>query len=105
GEPLKSLAFHPRLTNRLYVGTLRTLAHADYLFPSGTQRPQVGRLYLSQDKGRTWSLLAEGPELAFAELQFSPEGDEILYAAAGRQGLFKSVDGGRSFKPINQALP
>src|SRR5208283_3166276 len=23
GEPLKSLAFHPRLTNRLYVGTLR----------------------------------------------------------------------------------
>jgi photosystem II stability/assembly factor-like uncharacterized protein len=104
-EPLKSLAFHPRIPNRLYVGTLRTMAHADYLFPSGYSRPQVGRLYLSSDKGRTWSLLAEGPGLAFDELQFSPEGDDILYAAAGRLGLLKSTDGGRSFKPINQGLP
>jgi photosystem II stability/assembly factor-like uncharacterized protein len=105
GEPLKSLAFHPRIPNRLYIGTLRTLAHAEYLLPSGSKRPQVGRLYLSTDKGRTWNLLAEGPELAFAELQFSAEGDEILYAAAGKLGLLKSQDGGRSFKPINQGLP
>ena len=105
GEPLKSLAFHPRIPHRLYVGTLTALAHADYLNPSGDRRPRVGRLYLSTDQGRTWSLLAEGPELAFAELQFSSEGDDILYAAAGKLGLLKSVDGGRSFKPINQGLP
>lgn len=105
GEPLKSLAFHPRIPNRLYVGTLRTMAHADYLFPSGYKRPQVGRLYLSNDGGRSWSLLAEGPGLAFAEIQFSPEGDDILYAAAGTLGLLKSMDGGRSFKPINRGLP
>jgi hypothetical protein len=105
GEPLKSLAFHPRIPNRLYVGTLRTLAHADYLFPSGYKRPQVGRLYLSNDKGHTWSLIAEGPELAFAELQFSPEDDDVLYAASGKLGLLKSLDGGRSFQPINQGLP
>jgi photosystem II stability/assembly factor-like uncharacterized protein len=105
GEPLKSLAFNPRIPNRLYVGTLTTMAHADYLFPSGHQRPKVGRLYRSEDKGRTWTLLAEGPELAFADLQFSPEGDEILYAAAGKLGLLKSVDGGHHFKPINQGLP
>jgi photosystem II stability/assembly factor-like uncharacterized protein len=105
GEPLKSLAFHPRIPNRLYVGTLTTMAHADYLFPAGYHRPQVGRLYLSTDKGRTWRLLAEGPDLAFAELQFSTEGDDILYVAAGKLGLLKSVDGGHSFKAINQGLP
>jgi len=56
----------------------------------GYKRPQVGRLYLSTDQGRTWSLLAEGPELAFAELQFSPEGDEILYAAASNRAVQES---------------
>ena len=105
GEPLKSLAFHPRIPNRLYVGTLTAPAHADYLLPADPQRPKVGRLYVSNDKGRTWRLIAEGPELAFAELQFSPEGDEILYAAAGKLGLLKSVDDGRHFQPINQGLP
>jgi photosystem II stability/assembly factor-like uncharacterized protein len=105
GEPLKSLAFHPRVPNRLYLGTLTTLAHADYLFPSGYPRPKVGRLYLSNDKGRTWSLLAEGPDLAFAEIQFSAEGDDILYVAAGRLGLLKSIDGGRSFRSVNKGLP
>jgi photosystem II stability/assembly factor-like uncharacterized protein len=105
GEPLKSLAFHPRIPNRLYVGTLQTLAHADYLFPSGYGRSRVGRLYVSNDGGRTWSLLTEGPDLAFAEIQFPSEGDDIIYAAAGKSGLLKSVDGGRSFRPINAGLP
>jgi photosystem II stability/assembly factor-like uncharacterized protein len=105
GEPLKSLIFHPRIPNRLYLGTLQTLAHSDYLFPSGYDRPKVGRLYFSNDKGQTWSLLAEGPDLAFAEIQFSSEGDDIIYAAAGELGLLKSSDGGRSFKAINRGLP
>ena len=105
GEPFKSLAFHPRIPNRVYVGTLQTLAHADYLFPSGYKRPQVGRLYVSNDKGKTWDLLAEGPELAFAEIAFPPEGDDVIYVAAGKPGLLKSVDGGRTFGPINRGLP
>ena len=105
GEPLKALAFHPRVPNRLYVGTLTTMGHADYLYPSGYPRPRLGRLYLSTDRGRTWSLLAEGPELAFAELAFSPGDDDLIYAAAGRFGLLKSRDGGRHFEPIDAGLP
>ena len=105
GEPLKSLVFHPHIPNRIYAGTLRTLAHADYLFPQGYKRPQVGRLYLSTDKGQSWSLLAEGPGLAFAEIVFSPEGDDVIYAAGGDLGLLKSLDGGHTFAPINRGLP
>ena len=105
GEPLKSLVFHPRIPNRIYAGTLRMLAHADYLLHGHTQRPQEGRLYLSTDKGESWSLLAKGPGLAFAEIVFSPEGDDVIYAAASDLGLLRSIDGGRSFKGINQGLP
>ncbi|MDX2186400.1 MAG: hypothetical protein SFV32_05680 [Opitutaceae bacterium] len=105
GEPLQALVFHPRIPGRVYVGTLKTLAHAEYLFPSGYPRPKVGRLYISDDHGRTWKLLSEGPGMAFAELVIAPDNDDTLYAVAQTNGLLKSTDAGRTFQTINRGLP
>ena len=51
------------------------------------------------------AFLPRAPNSPLPRSQFSAESDEVLYAAAGRSGLLKSVDGGRSFGPINAGLP
>jgi len=54
----------------------------------------MGGTYVTQDAGYTWSMLNFG---ASGEFFFDPSDENIVYAAMGGAGLFKSVDKGSSW--------
>jgi photosystem II stability/assembly factor-like uncharacterized protein len=60
----------------------------------------------SQDNGKTWSdVLPTGlPGLDIHGFAVDPRNPLILYAALAGQGLFRSVDGGRSFRIVSHVV-
>jgi photosystem II stability/assembly factor-like uncharacterized protein len=105
-EPIATVIFHPYLKDHLFVGTLSTLRMESYLFPNGNyENKNAGKLYLSNDMGKTWKLLFESTEMEFCELAFSHANPSLIVVAASRAGLFKSLDLGLSFKQCMAGLP
>ena len=85
GERLFALEFHPGRGSRLYALT-------------------GGEFHLSEDKGRTWSLLwktGTRPWLSWtnSHLRFDPHSPERIYLVNSRQ-LYQSEDAGHSWKEI-----
>ncbi len=107
------VAFHPYVKDRLYVGTVSDVTtieaeQVELVEDSLTvlhdfKRPHVGRLYCSQDKGRTWEVLHEGYD--FAELAFDEEEKDLLHAACVANGILKSTDAGRTWRKKQSDLP
>ncbi len=77
-------------------------------------------VYRSRDGGKTWQqVLAGAPDAGCADLALDPQDPQVVYAslwqvrrkpyffASGgpRSGLFKSQDGGSTWKPIRKGLP
>ena len=58
-------------------------------------------LFLSVDHGDSFELVGEGLPPAFAALAFDPVDPTVVYAPGGTQGLFRSVDGARTFERID----
>lgn len=106
GEPLKCLVFNPYVKNKLYAGTLKSMKYLNYapqLCPAG--RPEVGRLYESNDGGLNWKMIFESSEMEFSELAFSKKNPNEIYVAAVGGGIQKSNDGGKTFMKIMNGLP
>lgn len=61
-------------------------------------------LYRSNDKGRTWTLVSNcnGRPMYFSNIRIDPTNPQRLYLSNVRAA--KSVDGGRSFAPIDSGL-
>jgi photosystem II stability/assembly factor-like uncharacterized protein len=98
GEPFCCLAFNPYVKNMLYTATLDSLPFADYLFPDGTyKREKTGRLYLSTDKGNTWQIVFEQKGVSFTNLVFDKDNPLNILAAFRNDGIYKSVNGGKTF--------
>ena len=62
-----------------------------------------GGLYRSDDAGATWTQTSSLPALVqrpfyYTTLTADPTNDDVVYA--GAEGFFKSVDGGRTFRPF-----
>ncbi|MFP6707141.1 MAG: hypothetical protein VCE75_14140 [Alphaproteobacteria bacterium] len=57
------------------------------------------RFQMSRDGGRSWKMIASGPE-GLIDLAASATDTNTLDAAT-RRGLVKSKDGGRSWKPAH----
>lgn len=112
-ERICSVAFHPYEKDRLYVGTVSDLTTIDaesveivekaLTVFHDYKRPNVGRLYCSQDKGKTWDLLQEGYD--FAELAFDKEDTNLLHAACVKNGIMKSTDAGKTWSKRQSNLP
>lgn len=106
GEPISCVAFHPVLENVVYVSTLSKLERKNFIFPDGSyQRPEVGRLFVSCDKGKSWILLFEKEHFGFAEIVFSKTNKNVIYVAAIDNGIQMSMDGGKTFTSIMEGLP
>ena len=98
GEPFGCLAFHPHAKNVLYAATLDSLPFADYLYPHGSYaRKGTGRLFLSWDRGRTWSAVFEKKGVSITNLAFDRENPASLLATFCNDGIYKSGDYGRTF--------
>jgi hypothetical protein len=64
---------------------------------------EEGWLLLSGDGGQTWENVREGVEFDAHSVTYLPDDPATLLATTGR-GVFKSVDGGRSFVKLEQGL-
>ena len=105
GEPMGTVAFHPYKQNMVFIGTRDHLEHEKYLYPNGGyNRPKVGRLYLSVDKGKTFQKIFEQPDLEFYQMAFESSDPEIIYAATSK-GMMKSKDSGKTFQLLSKGLP
>jgi photosystem II stability/assembly factor-like uncharacterized protein len=96
GRGATSLAVHPDNERIVYVGS------------------HENKISKSTDGGHTWKLLT--PSLQHSDLRISalvidPKKPYIIYAGTGdranlaNDGIYKSTDGGRTWKPINAGLP
>jgi hypothetical protein len=86
--PPSALAIDPSSPNTLYISTLTGL-------------------FKSIDGGGNWSFLA--PASDFPEqpgvLVVDPTNPLVLYVSVQSGGVFKSTDGGLTFRPVNNGLP
>ncbi len=98
GEPFSSLAFNPYEKDKLYAATLDSLPFADYLYPDGSyKRKKIGRLYLSTDNGKTWEKIFEKKDVSITNIVFDKNNPDVILASFRNNGIFKSIDGGKTF--------
>src|SRR5262245_1064194 len=111
GQQIPMIVVDPRDANRLFVAVL---GH-----PYG---PSAERgIYRSTDGGRTFEqVLKKVENTGGSDLAFDPKNPDIVYACLWEQrqgpwengawagtsgGIFKSTDGGRTWKPLTNGLP
>ncbi|HLF26887.1 MAG TPA: hypothetical protein VJG32_11165 [Anaerolineae bacterium] len=69
---------------------------------------QNGALFLSEDGGETWRSFYTLPDAgSITALSISPgfSSDQSFYVGTQQGGVFKTLDGGSSFAPVNNGLP
>ena len=111
GQQIPMIIVDPRDANRLFVAVL---GH-----PYG---PNAERgIYRSTDGGRTFEkVLSKDENTGGSDLEFDPRNPDVVYAclweerqgpwengawAGTNGGIFKSTDGGRTWKPLTNGLP
>lgn len=103
-EPIVSLTFHPYRQGKLYVATRYSMMMDEYLNLQ-SDRPLMGRLYVSEDSGSSWQLVYEKEMLDFTEIAFCPQNHDKIIAATRTHGIMISTDGGNTFVQKNNGLP
>lgn len=109
-EHISRIIIHPKDPNTVYV------AAPGHLWDDNTQRG----LFKTTDGGKTWSkILYIDAKTGCADVIMDPKNPETLYAAMWQfrrtpysfssggksSGLYKSLDGGKSWKKIQKGLP
>jgi photosystem II stability/assembly factor-like uncharacterized protein len=112
GQGIPALAVDPRDPNRLFAAVL---GH-----PYGPNEERG--IYLSTDGGQNWQqVLSKGPGVGGSDVEIDPAHPDVVYASLwelrlgpwedGNQyngtggGLFKSLDGGKTWHPLTDGLP
>jgi photosystem II stability/assembly factor-like uncharacterized protein len=112
GQGIPSLAVDPRDSNRVFAAVL---GH-----PYGPNEERG--IYLSTDGGQKWEkVLSHGDGVGGSDVEIDPANPDVVYAALwalrlgpwedGNQyvgeggGLFKSTDGGKTWRPLAKGLP
>lgn len=109
-ERIARIAIDPKNPDTVFVCAL------GHLFDDHEDRG----VYRTSDGGKTWKqVLAGAKDTGCADLSLDPQNPETLYAAlwqvrrrpdfftsgGPRSGLFKSTDGGLTWKPLRKGLP
>src|SRR5712691_437378 len=112
GQQIPALAVDPRNPNRLFAAVL------GHPYGANTERG----IFLSEDGGTSWKkVLYKDENTGGADVQIDPANPQIVYASLwqGRQGpwedgndysgpgggLFKSTDGGNTWRQLTNGLP
>lgn len=108
GERISCVVFHPLDPETIYAATIGDtglVARKDYSLElmHDIPRSEKGKLFCSDDLGKSWRLLSEG--MNFSQLAFDGEEENTLYAACVQDGLQKSTDRGATWNKIGHRLP
>jgi photosystem II stability/assembly factor-like uncharacterized protein len=97
GERIACVVFHPTQSHTLYIGTIGSFDRNPKFVEQQYDfiRPHPARLYQSCDDGISWEVLHEG--LDFSEVVIDPHSPHVMHAACVRDGVLKSIDGGRTW--------
>lgn len=126
---VRSLAFDPDLTNRLFAATASGVYRMDNfdatwvpmnsglplnsdlwlikIDPSNSQRIYIslldGSFYLSSDQGNTWMQKGQGlPNKKLIDLIVHPGNQDYLFAITGDEKVYHSQDSGESFSLFSE---
>jgi photosystem II stability/assembly factor-like uncharacterized protein len=97
--PINVIKVNPNNRDTLYAGS--GLFYAPVI---------KGNLYKSTDKGEKWQMTSLG-DVVINTIKINPDDPEIIYVGSGapgvdsRVGIFKSVDGGSTWKWSGKGLP
>jgi photosystem II stability/assembly factor-like uncharacterized protein len=111
GEPLMRTRNGGRVWTELGIGPVTALASdpsdPQHLFAAPAQEPGTRpQVYESQDQGGTWSPLGGLPFYdEITRIAVSPANPRVVYAGTARTGIFKSVNGGRTWRRASKGLP
>jgi photosystem II stability/assembly factor-like uncharacterized protein len=97
----KALAAAPSNPNVIYGGMARDRRQFDL----GTPEPSFG-LYKSTDSGLNWAAANDETtaRIAVNVIAIDPRSEDIAYAGTASRGVLRTLDGGRSWSPLNQGL-
>ena len=89
---------------RIGVSVAQSSPNIVYLI---TEFEDGGTLFRSENRGNSWKLVNDDPNLNFrpfyySDMRVDPTNPQIMYTLSGR--LSKSIDGGNSFKTIAQGV-
>ena len=96
GDIIAFLVIDPIHTDTLYVGTW------------------LRGVYKSTDRGLNWSHIFGGyasvenrveESIPILSLAIDPQNSDIIYIGTGYHGIFKSIDGGKSWMSVSERLP
>ena len=97
----KDIVFAPSNPQVVYAGMRRESRNID----EGRADPSFG-IYKSTDAGLTWKECndARTSTQNINALAVDPRNENIVYAATVKSGIFKTLDGGKIWQPVNQGL-
>jgi photosystem II stability/assembly factor-like uncharacterized protein len=111
GQQIPMIVVDPRDANKLFVAVL------GHPYGPNTERG----VYRSLDGGRTFeNVLAKDENTGASDLELDPKNPDVIYACLWEQrqgpwengawagtngGIFKSTDGGKTWKPLKNGLP
>lgn len=96
GRGIGAIAVHPQNPNIVLAGTI--------LYSGGQG------IYISRDRGQTWEQANEGlPRIeggyqAIYAIAIDPSNPDVIYAGVRDSGVYKSVDGARSWSSAREGL-
>ncbi|MGH8363134.1 MAG: WD40/YVTN/BNR-like repeat-containing protein, partial [Gammaproteobacteria bacterium] len=105
GETWTNISKHPGLPTGILGKIGVSVSGADPNRIYAIIEAQEGGVFRSDDDGATWQRLFHGPELTqrawyYMRIYADPRNADVVYAPEV-DGLFKSVDGGASFTPLD----
>lgn len=111
GEPLMRTRNGGRVWTDLGIGPVTSLAYdpsdPQHLFAAPVQEPGTNpKVYESQDQGGTWAPLGSLPfQDPITRIAVSPANPKVVFAGTAQSGIFKSVNGGRTWRRASKGLP
>lgn len=63
-----------------------------------------GEIIKSVNRGQTWISVFRVKDAVFYDLKISPQNSQIVYAATLKNGLYKTIDGGRNWTFLGEGL-
>ncbi|MBN2037285.1 MAG: hypothetical protein JW768_11130 [Chitinispirillaceae bacterium] len=96
-------------TLRQFENTKNTVSNEDWYFFSGRKQTMVagfaGRLFLSQDTGRSWDHMTDVCTYPTAACFPDPANDSLVLVAEYNAGVYRSNDGGQTWSPPVSRMP